>query len=262
MNEREIAEVAALIAGARAGLTPPVDARAGMPRPRDLAEAFRVQDAVAARLGWAVGGWKVGASSPSGPINCARMYRRAMVDGATRPAVVAGGDYPLRLIEAEVAFSFAHDLPPRATPYDEADVAAAIAGCHPAIELLASRFADPDAVEPLTALADDNSHGGFIHGPARADWRGIDLTAQRLVVTVGDAPAFDFVGANPAGPAMRLLLWLANEGSARAGGLKAGDIVTTGSWIGKHPVPADTPVTARFADLGEVGVTFSDRSIA
>ena len=42
---------------------------------------------------------------------------------------------------------------------------AAIASAHPAIEVLDSRFTDPDAVDPLSALADGLSHFGLVARP-------------------------------------------------------------------------------------------------
>ena len=42
----------------------------------------------------------------------------------------------MRGIEAEVAFRLGRDLPPRAAPYTRAEVMAALATAHPAIEVL------------------------------------------------------------------------------------------------------------------------------
>lgn len=54
---------------------------------------------------------------------------------------------------------------------------------------------------------------------------------------------------------MRSLAWLANE-VASTGGLKAGEIVTTGSTIAPQPMAAGSSVTASFAGLGEVSAKF------
>jgi 2-keto-4-pentenoate hydratase len=40
-------------------------------RPRSAADAYQIQDAVARRLGEAIGGWKVGAASPAAAAFCA-----------------------------------------------------------------------------------------------------------------------------------------------------------------------------------------------
>jgi 2-keto-4-pentenoate hydratase len=55
---------------------------------------------------------------------------------------------------------------------------------------------------------------------------------------------------------MRLLPWLANEGAARTGGLKAGQWVTTGSWTGLALGTAGSSVDVRFSTAGEVDLRF------
>ncbi len=62
--------------------------------------------------------------------------------------------------------------------------------------------------------------------------------------------------ANPAGDMTRLLLWLANTGARWAGGLRAGQVVTTGSWTGKDFLKAGADCTIRFAHCGEATVRF------
>jgi 2-keto-4-pentenoate hydratase len=55
---------------------------------------------------------------------------------------------------------------------------------------------------------------------------------------------------------MRLLPWLANEGAARTGGLKAGQWVTTGSWTGVSRGMAGSSVDVNFSSAGEVDLRF------
>jgi 2-keto-4-pentenoate hydratase len=62
-------------------------------------------------------------------------------------------------------------------------------------------------------------------------------------------------GANVLGHPLNSLAWLANE-TAAAGGLRAGEIVTTGSAIPPQPVGPSASATATFAGLGAVTVSF------
>jgi 2-keto-4-pentenoate hydratase len=50
---------------------------------------------------------------------------------------------------------------------------------------------------------------------------------------------------------IRLMIWMANEGAVWAGGLKAGQFVTCGSWTGKSVVGEHAKVRVRFPSLGE-----------
>jgi 2-keto-4-pentenoate hydratase len=144
----------------------------------------------------------------------------------------------------------AQDLPPRATPYTRAEVIAAIAAAHPAIEVLESRFLDPDAVAPFTNLADTQSHGGFVYGPGLEAWHDIDFAHETVSQYVNGELHMQRTG-NPCGDMIRLMVWMANEGAVWAGGLKAGQFVTCGSWTGKTNMPSHARQKVVFPSVGE-----------
>lgn len=245
---RQAAEL--LLQGRRA--LQPIDDLPPDLRPRSLEEAYYVQDVMLQAIGNA-GGWKVGAGAPEATPLFAPMPLNTFALSGSR---VAPAFCRLRGVEAEIAFVLGKDLPPRATPYAREEVVDAIAGCHPAIELLESALLDPDAAERLTAIADLQSNGGFVPGPAIEGWQGLnfaDYTAQLNV----DGFVRVENGKNAAGgDLLRLVVWLANEAQARTGGLLAGQWITTGSWTGKILAESGSVVLARFPDLGEVSVRF------
>ncbi len=221
-------------------------------RPRNLGEAVAIQQAVARELG-RIGGWKVGASGPEGAPNCSPMPLGGLHES---PARLPAARWPMRAVEAEICFRIGRDLPLADGPYTREQVVAAIDSCHPGIELLQSRFADPDRIDPLSALADSLGHGCYVSGHAIAGWDGIDWPNERVRVLFGRSEETARVG-NPAGDMIRLLVWLANEGARWAGGLGVGQIVTTGSWNGKSFVPAgETHARAVFEHAGEVSLEF------
>ena len=55
----------------------------------------------------------------------------------------------------------------------------------------------------------------------------------------------------------RNMIRLANAGNRWAGGLKAGQFVTSGSWTGKTMVGPAASVLVRFPGLGEARVAFT-----
>jgi 2-keto-4-pentenoate hydratase len=148
------------------------------------------------------------------------------------------------------------DLPPRSTPYTREEIVAAIASCHPAIEVLESGLADPETAATLSKQADLQMHGGFVYGPAYADWRSIDFSAETVVLAVDGAVRVERTGSNTSGDLMRLLPYLANEGAARTGGLRRGDWITTGSWTGNVQTQAGSSVDVRFGTAGRVELRF------
>jgi len=50
-------------------------------------------------------------------------------------------------------------------------------------------------------------------------------------------------------------VWLANFLASRGEGLRAGQIVTTGSYAGAIEVPLDVPLVVTFGDLGALATT-------
>ncbi|HEX7968228.1 MAG TPA: fumarylacetoacetate hydrolase family protein, partial [Stellaceae bacterium] len=191
-------------------------------------EAYAVQDAVAPALG-AIAGWKVGAANPTAEPNAAPLFADLM---AASPARWPASRFRVRGIEGELAFRFGASLPPRAAPYGEDEVWAAIATLHPAIELVDSRFADFRATDKLALLADNQSNGAFCWGAAVRDWRGIDFLRQPASLVVDGKEVASAVGGNAAGHPRRLLAWLANHCARRGRGIAVGDIVTTGTHTG------------------------------
>lgn len=222
-------------------------------RPQDVGAAYAVQDELAAALG-GIGGWKVGAASPTAEPGCSPLPAAGIVpSGHAFPR----GAFRLNGLEAELAFTLARDLPPRAAPYTEAEVLAALRSVHPVIEIVDSRFADMRAVDPLSALADFASHGALAVGAGRAAALRIDQTRQPVTLASGGATLYAGVGGNAAGDVFRLLAWLANHAAGRCGGLRAGQIVTTGSCSGLTFAAPPARVRASLEGLGACEVVLA-----
>lgn len=224
-------------------------------RPQDEAEAYAIQDAVAAALAPEQGGiaaWKVGAANPE-----ASPFAAPILAGTLRfdDSPFAPGFFQVMGVEAELAYRMGRDLPPRAEPYAPEEVLDAVASLHPAIEIADTRFMGLNTTDRLSHLADQQSHGALIVGPALTDWRGVVPTAQPFILRLNGQVAAEGRGGNPAGDPARLLHWMANHAAARHGGLKAGDVVTTGSCCGAIPVPPGTVVEAEFPGIGTVRTT-------
>lgn len=221
--------------------------------PQDASQAYAVQRRVLALSGQPVAGWKVGAKSPTAEPTCAPLPADAVL-ASPADAGAAGGLPAGALIEAEFAVRLARDLPPRERPYTAAEVVDAVDAFLPAIELVVSRFDDFRAQPALATLADSSSNFALVVGaPVRA-FALDDLSRLAVRVTIGTAVAADTVGGNPARDPWRLLAWLANVGSAWAGGLKRGQVVTTGSFVGMLPAAAGDHVAIDVAGVGAASV--------
>jgi 2-keto-4-pentenoate hydratase len=244
---------AALLASAWGPKGTPLPAWEEGLRPRSFEEAYAIQDGVT-RVRGAWGGWKVGAASLEATPLCAPMYGAGLF---ASPAKLEDADYRSRGVEAEVAFTFVRALPPRSPPYSRDEVLSAIGTVHPGLELVESRYAEPGALDVFSAAADSQGHRGYVVGPPLLDWRRLDLQTLPVSLLVNGQPAVERAGGNTSGDVFRLLLWLANTGSVRLGGIRPGDVVTTGSTTGLTVVAPGAQVVARFQGLGEAALAFT-----
>lgn len=249
---QQLIEAANLLLDARRTNTPIADLPTEL-QPTSVEETYVVHDAIALAYG-EVGGYKIGAATADAKPSFAPMPRAWM---APSGAVLDGPAFRYRVIESEVAFLVGRDLPPRATPYTRKEVIAAMASCHPVIEELESGLIDPKAAADFSALADLQTHGSFVYGPAVTDWQGIDFSMESVTLSIDGRVRVEQTGSNSSGDLVRLLPHLANEGAKRTGGLRAGQWITTGNWTGLTFAPPGAEVEVSFAHLGRVSLRFA-----
>lgn len=216
------------------------------------ADAYRVQDAVFAELwpGKRPSAWKVGGPSDKVSPTAAPISPQHLL---ASPATAAGAKMQMIGVEAEVAFRFAKDLPPRSRPYSERSIAAAVGEVLVAIELCDTRLADWKATSGLWKLADFQNSGALVAGSGTKHWQKIDFLKQEVEFRIGTRVA-KAKGAHPYGNPARLLPWLVRHCAKRGLGLHAGDVVTTGAWTGLEIAEPGDEVSARFPGIGEATV--------
>ncbi|MBL8673835.1 MAG: fumarylacetoacetate hydrolase family protein [Rhodospirillales bacterium] len=240
-------------------------ARSGLdPRlvPADPAAAYLVAARVADALGWKVGGWKIAAFKDEmqrALRTTAPIYGRVFAQ-FVRPSPAAFETAKLLrpLPEVEYAVRLGADLPPRARSYSQDEVAEAVASIHPGLEVAECRFTQDAAFPPLEAiLADGSGSGTIVHGPAIDDWRRRDIAGQVVTLTVnGVERRRGSAGAAIDHPLVPLT-WLANELSRTGIGMKAGEIVSTGTLTGMIVARAGETHVADFGAFGRIQATFA-----
>lgn len=217
--------------------------------PRDLAEAYAVQDAfVALKAGQcgAVVGHKIALSSPQmramvglhTPI-AGQLHARQVVGANAR---TRAADYGRLVVEFEIGFRMAVDLPPRPLPYSQDEVAAAVAAAMPAFELADDRGADYAtlATRALELAADNAWNEGAVLGAPVHEWRRLDLASLRGRAFVNGSVVGEGRGADSMGHPLAALQWVANHLASRGRGLRRGDVVISGSLVtSKFPRAGD-----------------------
>lgn len=216
--------------------------------PADLAEAAEVQAAVAKMLDARVAGWKVGYTPDGVPVAAPIFDRFLKPSGAhfpMRDAAVWG-------VEPEIAFRLGADLPRRIVQlYTREDIFAAIDSVLVGIEIVASRIINHGSAPFLFYLADNIGHAGYAFGSDKRTWQDLDLANLRASLTVNGEVVHDALGGHPTIDPLKPLIDYANAQSDRLGGLRAGQIITTGSLCGLIPVEGPGEITAKIDRIGE-----------
>jgi 2-keto-4-pentenoate hydratase len=251
---------AVIIACARRNRTP-LKRLAGDADPRTEAEGYRIQDAVhgllAADFG-AQAGYKIGCTSAvmqeylDIPHPCVGgVFEKGVHDSGVS---LRAKDFVRVGVECEIAVRLARDLVPTEAPFTAEWVAESVEAYHPAIEIVDDRYVDwPGAP---TLVADDFFAAGCVLGAPVAR-----SSAPNLLDVVGRAfvnghEAGRGTGADVLGHPHNALAWLANHLAAGGKGLRAGEIVLTGSLIKTVWLKAGDKVRMELEGLGTVKAAF------
>jgi len=240
---------------------------AGLPeavRPKTAAEAYDVQDALIDRMlahyGGHVIGYKVACTNVTAQrqLNVDAPFSGRLLSAFffEAPAKVEASQFFMRVVEAEFAFEMARDLPPAYAPRSREEIAAAVKGVIPGIEIVDSRFDDWTTIGAPSLIADNACNAAWVKARLLTDWQWIDLAAQTVSVTVNGKLLREGCGRNVLGHPLNALEWLVNNLSARGLGLKAGQYVTTGVTTVIYMAERGDRITADFGPVGSVDVTF------
>jgi 2-keto-4-pentenoate hydratase len=257
-----IAAAARIIASARRNRTPLPSLDADI-APRDEPEGYLMQAALADLLSPDFGaqvGYKIGCTS-------AVMQKYLDIPHPCGGSVFAGGvhqsdaslqstDFVRVGVECEIAVRLARDLAPSAAPFTADTVAQAVEAYLPAIEIVDDRYVDWQTLGAPTLVADDFFAAGCVLGKpvARSDAPDLLRVVGRAVVNgqeIGQG-----TGADVLGHPHHALAWLANHLAAGGNGLRAGQIVLTGSLVKTIWLNAGDEVVMDLSGLGTVTVDF------
>ena len=232
--------------------------------PQSETEGYRVQRAVHDLLlpsAGALVGYKIGCTS-------AVMQQYLNIPHPCGGGVFAKGvhdsgaslqlrDYVRVGIECEIAVRLGLDLPPAQAPFTAETVARAIEAYHPAIEIVDERYADWASLGAPTLIADDFFAAGCVLGKPVARSGAPDLSSVVGSAMVNGVEAGRGSGADVLGHPHNPLVWLANHLAEEGRGLRAGQIVLTGSLVKTMWLDAGATVTMDLSGLGAAEVRFT-----
>lgn len=233
-------------------------------RPNTTDEAYSCQGALVQQLlshyGGEIIGYKIACTNRSAQIqlNVAGPFYGNLMSSFCyeSPARVDADQFFMRVIEAEFAFRMAHDLPPTSVPRTREEIAAAIEGVIPGIEIVDSRFDSWTTVGALSLIADNACNAGWVRGRLLENWQCIDLASQPVRVVVNGILLREGSGSAVLGHPLNALQWLVNSLSSTGVGLKAGQYITTGVTTDVYMAERGDSITADFGLVGTVDLAF------
>jgi 2-keto-4-pentenoate hydratase len=246
--EAEIAAAVALLVGARRHST----RIEGLSLPEaTVAEGHAIQDKVAAMLGEPIGGYKANAP-PGQPAVRGAIYARMIFPSPARIAPILVPDLA---VEGEIAFRFLCDLPARDTDYSRQEVARATAVL-PAIEVVSGRLADWRSRPAAEQLADCLNNGALVTGLEISNWQSLAVANLRVATFLNGEALSERTGGHPTGDPLGVAVALANI-QRHLDGVKAGQLVTTGSCTGIRTLRPGDHFAVAFEGLGRAEAQFT-----
>lgn len=216
--------------------------------PRNVKDAYLVQEAVLQRLepgqrpvAWKVSPVRDGSDPLASPVPTAGVL--------ASPAIIRANERLLLGVECEIAFRFGEA--PRAQMTEAHDPLESIAEAIVLMELCITRLQDWSSASPMWRLADFQSHGAFVLGSGRSDWRAIDYARQEAELRVDGRTVARTVSGHATRDLAPLVAWTVRHCARRGMPLAAGDIVTTGTWTGLTAVRPVEELAAIFPGIGE-----------
>jgi 2-keto-4-pentenoate hydratase len=235
--------------------------RADLVEPTSADEAYAIQAEAVRMSGLPTRGFKVGSTSLEAQRKLgttepgsAPLLAPYVHESPARVAIASSHD---AAVEGEIAFRLGRDLPPRTQHYTHDEVASAVDAVAGAIEVVGSRISGGlSGIGRFLSTADFGVNIALVVGPWTSAWRVLDLKALPVLMTIDGALRGRGTGARALGDPMAVMVWLANQQSARGRGLLAGEIVSTGTCTGLDAIHPGEVARAEFGGLEIVEVTF------
>jgi 2-keto-4-pentenoate hydratase len=224
--------------------------------PITISDAYDIQQRYVALLRGEHGddvGYKVGLTSATMQAFCGIDHPIAGVVLARRlhrsGASARRSDFGRLGLEFEIAVRIQSDVAVTGKPFTAATIAPHIGGVCAGIELVDDRSADYGSLDVRSLVADNSWNGGIVLSEFASKWPDLENVVGRAAkdgAGIGEGHGRDILG-HPFNSAA----WLATQLNSRGEGLKAGQVVMTGS-VMKTVFP-EAEASYRF-DLEGIGV--------
>ena len=230
-------------------------------------DAYRIQEALIERKlasGRKIIGWKIGLTSRAmqKALNIETPDSGALLDDMhfLPGATIAKDRFIEPRVEVEIAFGMKSDL--AGAGASRQDVLDATAWVAPALELLDTRVyrTDPDTGRPRNVcdtIADNAANAGLVVGESRHQPAKFDLRWIGAILLRNDKVEETGLGAGVLNDPPTSVLWLVHRLAEVKRGLRAGDVVLSGSFTRPVEAPPGSRISADFGEFGSVDCNFA-----
>jgi 2-keto-4-pentenoate hydratase len=224
-------------------------------RPKDFADAYRVQFALDEHGGRRVG-WKLAATGAGGrsALNVEQplagpLYSQFQIEDGS---AVEFGSIRMATIEGEFGLMIETTLAAKDAPHNRETVVAALGAFVPTIEIPNTRFSDHRGAGAVQLTADAALAGLFVLGDRIDDYDPEALTDHLLRLSTPNGTV-EGTGVKVLGGPIEAVHWLANELGARGYDLEAGQVVITGATVAVKD-PGVGNITVDFGEFGSLSL--------
>ena len=230
-----------------------------------LEQAYASQDAFvqqqAAQRNTQLGGYKIAITTPA--MRSFVGFDDAISGCVLADTVFASGHrvqaaaYQHLIVEFELALQFGKDLPERADDWDRHSILPYLDCAYPSLEIADDRFADYALLKKgfFSLVAENAWNHGVVLGSVIAAKDFDTLWQTQASAFINDQAIGKGHCSDVMGHPLIAMAWIANHMRLRGRHFKAGDWVTTGSWVASQfPLAGQT---LRFAMPGLAEVTLA-----
>lgn len=224
-------------------------------------QAYLIQAQLSDCAAASVVGYKIGATLPAALdlLQLDEPFFGPLFDSHCR---ASGAKVPLsaqhtNMLETEFVVGIGADIAPRQADYNREEIVDSIAWVSGGFEIVGTRFDTEFKGAGRHFIADSGANVDFVMGEKLEDWQSLNLSSHPATLSINNVEKATghsgmSIWEHPLGP----VAWLANHRVMAKRGLKAGDIITTGSCTGMTAVSAGDTAEADFGAIGKVAVEF------
>ena len=227
--------------------------------PKNLTEAYAIQEAAIDLWPDKVGGWKVGYISPEwrGRFGVERLVGPIFRDQIRRVSASKSIDLPVfsggfTAVEAEFVFRIGRNASKDRINWTTEDAQALVSAMHVGIEIAGSPFAGINELGPLVTVSDFGNNAGLIVGPSIEDWSALSLETLSAETFIDGVSAGRGSAANVTGGPIAALVFVLENCARRRRPLLAGQWVSTGATTGVHVIKPGQSARVDFGAFGQI----------